>query len=390
MERFDAAVVGGGLLGTATAYHLARGGVRTLLLEKGELNRQASGQNAGSLHFQLEYRMIEHGDAIAEHFAVPMPLFLDAHRTWAALEHELGEPLEVHLTGGLMVAETAEQARLLERKSALEQRHGLETHVLGRADTHALGPYLSREILAVCWCPSEGHANPRLVAPAFAKAAVRGGASVRTRARVVGLERLAHGWRILLREGEPVDTDVVVVAAGAWTGQVTALAEALLPMVPRALTMLATARTEPEISHLVQHAGAQLSLKQTSDGNVLVGGGWPARLRHHESAVDLEQRPALAYESITGNAAVASRVVPSLRRLPVIRIWTGVVGVTPDQIPLIGQVPGRPGLYVATGGAGFTLGPTLARLIAELVLSGRTSLPLDIYDPARYAHLISA
>jgi sarcosine oxidase, subunit beta len=390
VERFDAVVVGGGLLGAATAYHLARGGARTLLLEKGELNRQASGQNAGSLHFQLEYRMIEHGDAIAEQFAVPMPLFLDAHTTWAALEEELGEPLEVHLTGGLMVAETAEQARLLQQKSALEQRYGLETHVLGEEDTHTLAPYLSREIVAVCWCRSEGHANPRLVAPAFVKAAVRHGASVRTRTRVVGLERLARGWRVSPREGGPVEADVIVVAAGAWTGEVTALADALLPIVPRALTMLATARTEPELPHLVQHAGARLSLKQTGNGNVLVGGGWPARLRHHEGAVDLEQRPALAYESITGNAAVACRVVPSLRRLPVIRIWSGVVGVTPDQVPLIGRVPGRPGLFVATGGAGFTLGPTLARLIAELVLSGRTSLPLDVYDPARYAHLISA
>ena len=170
----------------------------------------------------------------------------------------------------------------------------------------------------------------------------------------------------------------------------TTLADALLPIVPRALTMLATARTAPEIAHLVQHAGAQLSLKQTSDGNVLVGGGWPARLRHSRGAVDLERRPALTYESIVGNAAVATRVVPSLRKLPVIRIWTGVVGVTPDQLPLLGQVPGRPGLYVVTAGQGFTLGPTLGRLIAELILSGRPSLPLDLYDPARYAHLISA
>ena len=125
MERFDAVVVGGGLIGTSVAYHLARGGARTILLEKGELNRQASGQNAGSLHFQLEFRMIELGDAIAEQFAVPMPLFLEAQRTWAALEGELGESVEVHLGGGLMVAETREQREALQRKSALERRHGL-------------------------------------------------------------------------------------------------------------------------------------------------------------------------------------------------------------------------------------------------------------------------
>jgi sarcosine oxidase, subunit beta len=388
MERFDAVVVGGGLLGTAAAYHLARGRARTLLLEKGELNRQASGQNAGSLHFQLEYRMVELGDAIAEQFAVPMPLFLEAQRTWAALEQELGDAVEVHLAGGLMVAETLEQTEVLERKSALEQRHGLDTHVITGDEARAIAPYLSSAVRAACWCPAEGHSNPRLVGPAFAAAAARHGATVRTRSRFVGLARTDGGWRVSVRDAEPVHADVVVVAAGLWTGEVTAMADAVLPIVPRALTMLATARAEPSIAHLVQHVGARLSLKQTGDGNVLVGGGWPARLRQREGIVDVERRPALRYESITGSAAVAANLVPSLRGLPVIRVWTGVVGVTPDQVPLLGQLHGRPGLYVATGGAGFTLGPTLGRLLSELILSGRPSLPLDIYDPVRYGHLI--
>jgi glycine/D-amino acid oxidase-like deaminating enzyme len=388
MERFDAVVVGGGLLGAAAAYHLALGGARTLLLEKDELNRQASGQNAGSLHFQLEFRMVELGDAIAEQFAVPMPLFLEAQRTWAALEQELGDAIEVHLAGGLMVAETREQRDVLERKSALERRHGLETHVITGDEARAIAPYLSSAVRAACWCPAEGHANPRLVGPAFAAAAVRHGATVRTRARVVGLARTDGGWRVTVRDAEPVHAEVVVVAAGLWTGEVTAMADAMLPIVPRALTMLATARTEPSVEHLVQHVGARLSLKQTGDGNVLVGGGWPARLRHREGVVDVEQRPVLRYESITGSAAVAARLVPSLRGLPVIRVWSGVVGVTPDQVPLLGELHGRPGLYVATGGAGFTLGPTLGRLLSELILSGRPSLPLDLYDPVRYGHLI--
>jgi glycine/D-amino acid oxidase-like deaminating enzyme len=334
--------------------------------------------------------MIEHSAAIAEQFAAPMPLFLDAQSSWATLEAELGEQLEVHLTGGLMVAESRKQANLLQQKSALERRHGLETHILDQNEVHKIAPYLSSAVIAACWCPAEGHANPRLVAPAFAKAAIRHGASIRTRTRVIGLTRLGTGWRVTLPGGEQLGAEAVVVAAGVWAGEVTTMADALLPIVPRALTMLATARTPPEVAHLVQHAGVRLSLKQTSDGNVLIGGGWPARLRHRGGAVDLEQRPALTYESIVGNAAAAARVVPTLRSLPVIRIWTGVVGVTPDQVPLVGEVPGRPGLYIATGGAGFTLGPTLARLIAEVVLSGRPSLSLSLYDPARYAHLISA
>jgi glycine/D-amino acid oxidase-like deaminating enzyme len=388
MERFDALVVGGGLIGASVAYYLALGGARTLLLEKGELNRQASGQNAGSLHFQLEYRMIELGEAIAEQFALPMPLFLEAQRTWARLEEELGQSVEVHLAGGLMVAETRDQRAVLERKSALERRHGLETHVITGDEARVLAPYLSSVVESACWCPSEGHANPRLVGPALAAAAVRRGAVVRARSEVEGLARTAGGWRVAVRDAEPVQADIVVVAAGLWTGAVTAMADALLPIVPRALTLFATARAPSSIEHLVQHVGARLSLKQTGDGNVLVGGGWPARLRQRHGVVDVEQRPALRYESITGSAAVAARLVPDLRHLPVLRVWSGLVGVTPDQVPLLGQLHGRPGLYVATGGAGFTLGPTFGRLLSELILSGRPSLPLDQYDPVRYGHLI--
>jgi sarcosine oxidase, subunit beta len=388
MELFDVVVVGGGLLGTASAYYLSRGGARVLLLERGELNRQASGQNAGSLHFQLEYRMVELGDAVAEQFAVPMPLFLDAQRTWAGLEQELGAPVEVHLGGGLMVAETREQVEVLERKSTLERRHGLETAVITGAEARDRAPYLSPAVLAACWCAGEGHANPRLVGPALAAAAVGHGAVVRARSSVVGLARVGGGWRVTVRDAEPVQADVVVVAAGLWTGEVTAMADAFLPIVPRALTMMATERAEPAIGHLVQHAGARLSLKQTGDGNVLVGGGWPARLRRRQGVVDADQRPALRYESITGSAAIGAHIVPSLRGLRVVRVWTGVVGVTPDQVPLLGELHGRRGLYVATGGAGFTLGPTLGRLVSERILTGRSSLPLDAYDSARYGHLI--
>jgi glycine/D-amino acid oxidase-like deaminating enzyme len=109
MEECDVAVVGGGLLGSAIAFYLARERTRVVLLEREELNRRASGQNAGSLHFQLEYRMVEHGDALADQFALSLPLVLEAQRAWRALEGELDVDLEVVQHGGVMIAETAEE-----------------------------------------------------------------------------------------------------------------------------------------------------------------------------------------------------------------------------------------------------------------------------------------
>jgi glycine/D-amino acid oxidase-like deaminating enzyme len=379
----DAVVVGGGLLGCATAYNLARGGAEVALLERGELNREASGQNAGSLHFQLEYRMVEPGDEVAEQFALTIPLCLDAAASWASLHEELGEEIGAHLEGGLMVAETETQLEALRRKSALENRYGLRTHVVDGDEARAIAPYLSSAVLGACWCAEEGHANPRLAAPAFAAAAARLGAKVRTRTPVVGIARDGSGWRVATHAGEGLSAGAVVLAAGLWSTELAALVDVPLPLDLHALTILATARVPPLVGHLVQHVGERLSLKQTAEGNVLVGGGWRSRLHLVDGEIDTGRRPALVYGAIAGNAAIAARIVPAVSALQAIRIWTGVVGVTFDNVPILGEVPERPGLYVATGGNAFTLGPTLARLAAELVLEGGASFPLETFSPAR-------
>jgi sarcosine oxidase, subunit beta len=386
-QRCDIAVVGGGLLGTASAYHLARHGARVVLLEKDQLNAHASGQNAGSLHFQLEFRMVEHGDELAAQFARHLPLVLEAQSAWPKLGAELGEDVEVHQDGGLMCAETDADLELLRRKHTLETRWGLVTELLGGDEVRAIAPYLAPSIKAVGYCRTEGHANPRLVGPAYARAAARHGAEIRSEARVVGLDARANGWIVHVQEAEPFEADAVLIAAGIWTAQVAEMADVRLPVFPVALSMLVTEATQPFIPHLVQHVGRRLSLKQAADGNVLIGGGWPSRLVQDAGVVDLNARPSLRFDALAGNARTGAHVVPDVSRLSILRAWPGVAPVTADQLPLLGRVPRRKGLFVAVGGPGFTLAPVLSRLIAETMLTGSSSLPLNDYDPARYAHL---
>jgi sarcosine oxidase subunit beta len=383
----DVAVIGGGLLGTATAYHLARDGADVVLLEKDQLNAHASGQNAGSLHFQLEFRMVEHGDALAEQFARHLPLVLEAQRTWTRMNEELGADVEVAQEGGVMCAETDEQIAVLERKHALENRWGLETELLDGDEARRVAPYLAERVRAVSFCRTEGHANPRLVGPAYARAASLLGAEIRVGTTVVGLDRQGGLWRVALGDGDELRATTVVAAAGVWTGEVTAMADVRLPMVPVALSMLVTETTAPLVPHLVQHVGVRLSLKQAHDGNVLIGGGWSSKLVQRGGVVDLEARPALRYDSLTGNARSAAYVVPAVAKLAVIRAWSGIAPVTSDQMPLLGEVRRRPGLFVCAGGPGFTLGPVYARVLAELVRTGSSELALPDYSPHRFAHL---
>ncbi|MEH1100803.1 NAD(P)/FAD-dependent oxidoreductase [Micromonospora sp. CPCC 205561] len=390
MTRYDTAVVGGGLLGCATAWHLARAGNRVLLVEKDQVNRHASGQNAGSLHFQLEFRMVEHGDAAARAAARALPLHLDAMRAWARVEEDLGEGCGVSRTGGLMLAETPAEVAVLDRKAALEREYGLDVAVLSGPQLRRFAPYLADTVLAAGHVPGEGKANPRLVTPALARAAARHGAVLRTGCRVVGLHRRGPCWELRTGSwdaaGETHVADTVVLAAGVWIAELAAMADVRLPVFPVGLTMSATARGGPILPHLIQHVGRRLSMKQTEDGNVLIGGGWPAKLVSRAGRVDLEANPELRYESLVGNAD-AARVVPAVGDLPVIRSWTGMTTLTPDHLPLLGAVPRRPGLFVATGGSAFTLGLTYARLLAGMVLTGGTDASVEDYSPSRFGAL---
>lgn len=383
-----AVVIGGGLLGCATAWMIAREGGAVLLAERDQINQHASGQNAGSLHFQLEYRMMEHGIEAARKAAEAMPLHLEAAELWRRLPEATGEDITVVQTGGLMLAETPEQVRILEQKTEIEQSWGLEISMLDRGEVRDLAPYLADSVLAAAYCPIEGKADTRTAGPALARAAARAGAEIATRCEVVALDRSGSRWNLKLRQDgveRRINAEAVIIAAGVWTTAVGELAGVDLPTIPLALMMTASLRVPTFIGHLVQHAGARLSLKQSLEGNVLIGGGWPAKLPlRFDGSPDLSTRPDLLGSSLAGNADAAMRVVPELREIPALRSWVGTTTVTPDQLPLVGPVPQAPGLFVATGGSAFTLGPSFAQVLADLVAGRPPQTDLASFDPLRY------
>ncbi|MCB2114492.1 MAG: FAD-binding oxidoreductase [Parvularculaceae bacterium] len=387
MNRYDVLVIGGGLIGCASACYLARRGLRVFLAEKNDLNSLASGQNAGSLHFQLEHRLIEHGDALAAQFAQVLPLNAYASRLWAGLEEDLGASLGVRMDGGLMLAATDEETELLHKKQALESKSGIDTRMLKGAALRACAPYLGEDVRAASFLATEGSANPRLVTLAYARAAAKAGAGVYAGCEVAALSRGGGVWRAdLIGANAPaarICADNVLNAAGAFAGRAALLAHLHLPVMPVPLMMCVTDRAPPAIPHLVQRAGARLSMKQARDGNIIIGGGWPARFRTANGTPDFSRRPKLIHSNVARNLALAVQAAPLVAQRRLLRCWTGVVGVTPDQLPYLGAVSKSSGFYAAVGGSGFTLGPAYASLMAELIATGETSLDISAYDPAR-------
>ncbi len=366
-----------------------------LIVEAAHANAGASGQNAGSLHFQIERRFLEQGEAKAAEAAAITGLSRMAVDDWRGLEQALGADLHVHMHGGLMVAETADEVAMLERKAARERAAGLSAELVDGAELRRIAPYLSERVIAANHMADEGHADPRAVTPAFVAAARAAGAVLAERTRVTAIARRAGGFAVTLAGAGAgtVQADQLLIAAGVWSAGVGALANVHLPLFPVALQMNVTERVAPFLPHLIQHVGRRLSMKQAHAGNVLIGGGWPSRMAAGDGRFDLSRRPELLAPSLAGNLAVATAVLPHVGGLNLIRSWTGTTAITADQYPLVGAVPCAPGLFVAAGGSAFTLGPTFARLIAAQMAGGgaaaEAKAALAIAAPARFDHLNS-
>ncbi|HVT66802.1 MAG TPA: FAD-binding oxidoreductase, partial [Trebonia sp.] len=210
-----------------------------------------------------------------------------------------------------------------------------------------------------------------LITQAYLDAARRHGAQVRTFCPVTGLRRRGTGWRARLA-GSDLDTAAVVNVAGPWASQVAAMAGVALQLTPVAIQMHATVRAPALLPHLVQHIGEGLSVKQVAAGTVLIGGGWPA------APLNLDGRTQSSVASMAGNLAQAVRILPSLARLRLLRTWAGPLAATPDEMPVIGAVPGAPGMLIAAGTYAFTFAPLWGESLAALV-TGETP-PVEISD----------
>jgi sarcosine oxidase, subunit beta len=357
-------IVGGGVTGAATAWHLAREGVDVMLVERSELGAAGSGANAGSLHAQIQHApFVERGEGWARAYAPATRFLLESIEIWRTLGDELDEDLEVSLTGGLLVADSPEQMTAIERKVAIEREQGLTTQLLSAADLRREAPYLADTMIGGELCPQEGKANPLLATAALARAAARAGARIMPRTGLDALERDGDGFRARTTAGD-VRCRQVVSCAGVDAGAVTAMLGATAAVKGEPIQACVTEAVEPLIGHLVYFAGAPLTLKQARVGSILIGGGWPARLIGGRAQVDSG--------SLLANLAVAARVVPELAGARLLRTWAGFVNATDDWLPVIGELPGVRGLFVgAFPYMGFTAGPLLGRTLAEQV-QGRT------------------
>jgi sarcosine oxidase, subunit beta len=368
----DVIIVGGGIMGAATAFFLRKRGRSVILLERGLVGQQASGTNFGNVRRQGR-------------FLPQLPLANRSREIWGKLPELIGHDAEFLMSGHIRVCYREEQADQFEIYAKEAAHYGLNLELVRGAEMKARFPFLGPEVLAGSYSEKDGHANPRLAAPAFGRAAARLGAQIVENTEIATVEKEGTEFRATSTDGRSFHAPLLLVTAGAWG---SLLSEQFGEPVPIAVHGPQMAVTEPTTYAIRPVVGVSSPLieevayfRQITRGNIVIGGcargpAYPDLRR----AYVLPQNTLLQFRQFT-------RLAPALARLNIIRVWSGIEGYMPDDRPVMGPSGNVNGLYYAFGfcGHGFQLGPGVGDTMAELIDTGATSTPLEPFDIRRFA-----
>lgn len=359
-------IVGGGIMGLATAYHLARMGAEDVTV----LEKRFPGYGA----------TFRTGTGIRESFGDETNIWMmrESIKMWKALEEELGHPTEYRQTGYMFLLHTEEEMESFRRNVKLQNSLQVPSRIISPEEAKEIVPPLNtRDVLGAAYNPEDGKANPFLVLEGYRKASLRMGVKINQYTPVEGIvER--DGRRVVRTPRGDFEADILINAAGGWAKVIDEMVGAPSHVEPYRHQAI---KTEPleggQINPMVisfTHGGAYLT-QDISDGGV-IGGVALA------DGPTFEMTPTLEYAIEVSRHF--TRIIPALKHVHIVRQWAGFYATTPDKNPVIGEV--LPGYYVITGfsGHGFMMSPMASKSLAELIVEGKTRAPLEFYDPHRF------
>lgn len=362
----DVLVIGGGLHGLSAALQLARRGVSVILLERARIGRHSSGASAAGV------RTLNRGRE-------ELPAALIAMDMWHEIEGIVGSDCGFHAHGQLQVAETEEElGRMRARVEQLRRDGFAHEEIVDAAEIRRLVPAMAPICIGGAFARRDGAADPHLTLAAFLRSALAAGVVVHEGVGVSWLERKGDIWRV--GNGETCfEAPLMVNAAGAWAGEIAALAGDNIPLDTKASMMIVTERIAPFVLPTVSSTSRKLSFKQSNQGTLLIGGGQQGRPDLANEIAEVDAR------LLAKSAAAAVALFPSVRRLRIVRSWAGLEAKTRDDLAIAGLSPNATGLMHLFGfcGHGFQLVPALGVAAAELLLEGRSSVDLSGLAPQR-------
>lgn len=368
MITSDVLVIGGGLHGCSAALHLAMRGASVTLIEKDYPGRHASGVNAGGVR-QL-------GRVQAE-----IPLSLASMELWHRIEDLVDDDCGFESHGQVRLAESDADLEKCRERSATLQAAGFDhEEVIGEAEMRELVPAAAPHVVGGLVSRADGAALPLRTVLAFRNKAERLGARIVEGAGAAEISREGRDFTARLADGRRFSAPVLVNAAGAWAGAIAERFGEQVPLEVVAPMLMITERRAPFLRPVVGATSRTLSFKQFSNGTVLIGGGY---LGKADAATN---RTVLDYAKLGENARTVEDLFPVMRDARIVRAWAGIEARMADGIPVIGPSATESGLFHSFGYSlhGFQLGPICGSIMAELISTGRTNLPVEPFSAGRF------
>jgi sarcosine oxidase subunit beta len=349
-------IIGGGVIGLSTAYHLAQAGVDgVLLVEQGEFGSGSTCKAAGGVRAQFSDR-------------VNIELGLRSLRTFESFGELFGQEIDLHQVGYLFLLDRPEQVAAFEHSIALQNELGVPSRLIGVAEAKERSPLIrTNGLLAAAWSPIDGHCTPESVVAGYARAARRAGARLVRQCAVTGITTSPSpdGTAItgVQTSQGTITTSTVICAAGAWSAALGALAGVRLPVEPlrrQILTTGAIPGLDPRTPFTIDFSSS-LYFHREGPG-LLLGMSDPDETAGFKLARSGDWLPRLA-------AAIENRV-PALSQTGLGAGWAGLYEMTPDHNALIGEASGVSRFLYATGfsGHGFLMGPAVGEVMRDLYL----------------------
>lgn len=360
----DVIVIGGGIIGNATAYYLAKKGCSVLVLDKSKnIGDGGSSRNGGGVR--------QSGRDKRE---LPLAIYGVKH-LWPNLSEELEMDVEYYQEGNLRLGKTDAHIKILEGLTQRARESGLDVNMITGAQAKEICPYLSDEVIGASWCPTDGHANPMLATLAYYRKARQLGVRFLTNEEVIEIRKIKGKARQVVTQKNLYEGDTIILAAGYDSRKLAATVGVDVLMTQALLEVLVTEAQPPMFYQMLGTAAADFYGHQSTHGSFVFGGssGYEGVNKDNSTPVT---------NSITASCICRGimKYFPCLEEAKIVRTWAGWIDDCADHVPVISRVEEVPGLILACGfsGHGFGISPTVGMLLSQMALGEETAL--DVKD----------
>jgi len=369
LDKADVVIIGGGVMGTSTAYHLAKRGCRgVVVLEKDLIASGSTGKCAGGIRQQFSTES-------------NIRMAMESVRFFERFAEELETEIDFRQYGYLFLATTEEDWEDFKANVALQRALGLGVDLLSPAEIGEMAPYLYLDdVIGGTFCPTDGYADPHSVAMGFAKGARRLGVTIYEKTEALDIKVKGGKVEGVVTDKGEIATPVVVNVAGPWAAQVGRMAGVELPVKPYRRQIFVTAPFEdlPERLPMVIDFAPSFYFRREGPG-ILMG------------MTDKDEPPSfntnVDWNFLTKVVERAVYRAPVLERAGFMDGWAGLYAITPDDNPIIGRdVGGVEGFYCAVGfsGHGFMQSPAVGRILADLITGHEVGVDLRPFALERF------